>query len=464
MTPEDQDQQKRFLVAFLSFLNDRSADYCVLSRIDAEDAGHDLDVDMTVSPEAFRAVPALIREFAASHDLLLLFEIWSGVRSCAYTLVLRGSSARVVLKLDFMTGYGGSALEEVFRHEDLAGDKVFDGTCWRLSEESELAYLAVRHLIKNDGRLYRQERVAQLWGQIDREAFARGRPPVVRDAVELVASDGFSPAGEPAAALRARLRSYGRQRMGRGDRLAAVARETARRLHRCARPVGFSVAFLGPDGSGKSTLIQALRERLGPVFHGVSVLYWRPRLLPTPGQLKFWNPTAEKTENPNPHGVVPHGRAVSLIRMAYFGMDYVLGYPAVVMPKMVRKHLVIFDRFLHDVRVDPRRYRMQLPAGALALLEKVAPKPDLIFVLQGTPEVLRQRKEELSLSEIGRQLGELRELAKAGPRFIPVDVDRDIEAIVDEIAEHVIAARAGEPMTVLQTDGSRLRFGAARHG
>lgn len=455
MAPNDLSRRDQLLVAFLSFLNDRSVDYCVLSPIRAENPDHDLDVDLSMSPEAFRAVPALVREFAETHDLLLLFDIWSGIRSRACTLVLRGTSARVVLKLDFMAGYGSRTLGEVFRHEDLARDKIFDGVCWRLSEESELAYLAARHVIKGDGRSYRQQRVAQLWQRVDRDAFARRRPAVIRDAVELVASADPSPADERIRALRARLRDYGRRRMGWGDRIAAPATEAARRLHRCVRPVGLSVAFLGPDGSGKSTLIQALRERLDPVFHGVSVLYWRPRLLPTPGRLKVWNPTSEKTENPDPHGVVPHGRLVSLVRMAYFGLDYVVGYPAVVVPKMVRKHLVIFDRFLHDVRVDPRRYRMQLPAGALALLERVAPKPDLIFVLQGTPEVLRQRKQELSLSEIGRQLGALGELAKAGPRFVPIDVDRDVETIVDEIVDHVIAARA---------EGARRSPEAADHG
>ena len=453
MAPDDLSRRDRLLVAFLSFLNNRSVDYCVLSPIRASNPDHDLDVDMSVSPEAFRAVPRLVREFAEAHDLLLLFDIRSGIRSRACTLVLRGSAARVVLKLDFMMGYGSLALGEVFRHEDLAHGKVFDGACWRLSEQSELAYLAARHVIKGDNRRYRQERVAELWQRVDHYAFAKDRPAVIRDAVELVASDP-APGDARLLTMRAALRDHGRRRMGWADRLAAPAAEAARRLHRTLRPVGLSVAFLGPDGSGKSTLIQALRERLDPVFHGVSVLYWRPRLLPTPGRLKVWNPTAEKTENPDPHGVVPHGKAVSVARMAYFGLDYVLGYPAVVVPKKVRKHLVIFDRFLHDVRVDPRRYRMNLPAGALALLERIAPKPDLIFVLQGTPEVLRQRKQELSLPEIARQLGELGELAKAGPPFVPIDVDRDIGTIVDDLVDHILAARA---------EGAQGTLGGANH-
>lgn len=45
---------------------------------------------------------------------------------------------------------------------------------------------------------------------------------------------------------------------------------------------GFSVGFTGPDGSGKTTVIDLLLERLAPVFRTAHKYYhFRPTLLVT---------------------------------------------------------------------------------------------------------------------------------------------------------------------------------------
>ncbi|WP_164982826.1 hypothetical protein [Leisingera sp. NJS204] len=432
-------QRDQLLLRFFACLDEHGVSYCVLSGLAAENPEYDLDVDISAAPGDRALIARLVRQFAQENGLLLLFDIWSGTCSRAYTLVQRGSAGRVMLKLDIMAGYGSFRTGEVLRHAELARNRVYNGMFWTLSPQSELAYLAVRHVLKNDNRAYRAARIGDLRATVNMHAFKSAFAPVILDAAEAAAARRLP---EQGAALRRRLARYGKARMGRRRRLIAAVQETRRHLQRIRHPVGCSVAFLGPDGSGKSTLIAALHKRLSPVFHGVTLLYWRPRLLPTPGRLKFWNPAPEKQKNPNPHDVVPHGRAVSLARLLYFSCDYILGHFLVVLPRMIRKDLVVFDRFLNDIRLDQLRYRMTVPARLLRLIERLAPRPDIIFALHGPPEVLHGRKPELELQETARQVDLLQQMARENRHFAAVQVDRDIEHIVDEIIETLLAACA----------------------
>lgn len=438
-------QRDQLLMSFLACLNEHGISYCVLSSLSVANPEYDLDVDISVGPEDSASVARLIRKFSHSNDLLLIFDIWSGTHSRAYTLVKRGSAARVVLKLDIMAGYASFRTGELLHHEELTRDRVFNGSFWAMSERSELAYLAVRHIIKNDGRAYRTERIRVLLDKVSLKACEEVFPPVILEAIDSAASESLQTADR---VMQLKLKKYGKARMGVIRRATAGISEIRRACQRINRPVGRTIAFLGPDGAGKSTLIQTLRTRMVTVFHGSTSFYWRPRLLPSPGRLKFWSPSIEKQENPDPHNVTPHGKATSLSRLLYFSLDYILGYFILVLPRTIRKDLVIFDRFLNDIRIDQLRYRMNIPELMLRLVERIAPKPDIIFALHGPPKVLHARKPELNVEEIERQLAILRQLAETNRHFTLVSVDDDVEAIVDEIIETIMlhCAEAGQDL------------------
>ena len=55
--------------------------------------------------------------------------------------------------------------------------------------------------------------------------------------------------------------------------------------------------IMGVSGAGKTTVGNKVIDRLGGNFHGAVKIYWRPRLLPNIGKLKFWNPSKEISEN-----------------------------------------------------------------------------------------------------------------------------------------------------------------------
>lgn len=185
----------------------------------------------------------------------------------------------------------------------------------------------------------------------------------------------------------------------------------APRAPACAGHPGRVISVVGPDGSGKTTLIDAL---LGGVLADMSVLNIRfPSILPR----RSWNqgPVTE------PHGKVPYSRWISLGKASYLFIDYLLGWIARVRPFAGRGGWVVIQRGWWDMAVDPRRYRLSSSRRLLWLMGRVLPSPDLLLVLEAPPEVVFARKEELELQELERQMRSWREDLPAGQKRVYLD-------------------------------------------
>ncbi len=71
----------------------------------------------------------------------------------------------------------------------------------------------------------------------------------------------------------------------------------------------------------------------------------------------------------DPHGKPPRGFLFSIFKLLYWAVDYWYGYLAVIRPDPSNPTLVMFDRYYHDVLVDPERYR--LPTSTLGFAQFV---------------------------------------------------------------------------------------------
>ena len=200
---------------------------------------------------------------------------------------------------------------------------------------------------------------------------------------------------------------------------------------------GFCLAILGPDGSGKSTVLAALQERIGDYFGETRQHHWRPALLPDVGALFGKKKKAGPVTDP--HGKPPHSVAVSLARVAYYWLDYWLGYPWRVRKPAGQNQLVIFDRYAPDMWCDPRRYRLRAPKALLKFICRCVPQPDLTLVLLAKPEVIHQRKGEVPLATLRELLQNYQELAESGGNVRAVDCSRPVAEIADDLAALVLA-------------------------
>ena len=137
-----------------------------------------------------------------------------------------------------------------------------------------------------------------------------------------------------------------------------------RKLGRLFKQPGYTIAFLGTDGSGKSTIVNAITPILNEAFHnGIRYEHMRPNHIPSlavfMGKKKVDEPS---TVCSDPHASKPSGFVGSLIRISYYMIDYTWGYfRKVFLDKAFKTHVWIFDRYFYDYLIDPRRARVSLP-------------------------------------------------------------------------------------------------------
>jgi thymidylate kinase len=242
-------------------------------------------------------------------------------------------------------------------------------------------------------------------------------------------------AADPSGPLRAALTdpqsstAVARTRAGDLDALAALAPDLdaalvrpaiATRLSRGAarslapfikmvRRPGISVAILGPDGAGKTTLIRTLSSRF--FFPGRS--YY----------VGLYGGNRRRT-----------GRTSGIPGFALAG-QLVAAWRAYLAGAVQRRRgrLVIFDRYGYDALLPSRTGRDSGKRRARGvLLGRLSPRPDLVVVLDASPEQLLARKQEHGAEDLERQRRgyfALAERLRAGGPVEIVDASRDAASV-----------------------------------
>lgn len=161
------------------------------------------------------------------------------------------------------------------------------------------------------------------------------------------------------------------------------------------------VAFLGPDGAGKSTIIDLLRAELSR--RGIDAAYFHWQVPIRAG--------ADRGVVTDPHGRPPRGVCMSLIKLAWLFAVAWAGWSLRVFPRRRRGDWIVLDRYFPDLICDPLRYRYGGPAGAATFMSHFMPRPDAVFILTAPAAVIRARKIEVAESELAQQISAYQRLA-----------------------------------------------------
>ena len=115
-----------------------------------------------------------------------------------------------------------------------------------------------------------------------------------------------------------------------------LPREWLLRLSRVINPSGFTIAVLGVDGSGKSSVIEGMCPILEKIFDVRTCCeHMRPNFLPSLASLL--RRPIQKGPMLEPHGGKPSGFYGSLLRLSYYTIDYIVGYWAKIFPAIVKR-------------------------------------------------------------------------------------------------------------------------------
>ena len=189
------------------------------------------------------------------------------------------------------------------------------------------------------------------------------------------------------------------------------------KLRRQLLPAGACLVFLGPDGVGKTTLLRAVSKSLEAVFPEQNIYRWRPAVFARAPRLAR----------------MPHSRPArswwgSISYLFFTWLDFTTGYWLAIRAALSRNALVIFDRFYHDLLIDPRRYRFGGPLWLVRALGPTVPPADPFFVvLDASEETILSRKQQLPAEEIRRQRRAYSDFAAQSTAAVLVSTEKPVE-------------------------------------
>ncbi|MBF0198399.1 MAG: hypothetical protein HQL32_11840 [Planctomycetes bacterium] len=163
------------------------------------------------------------------------------------------------------------------------------------------------------------------------------------------------------------------------------------------REKGRVIAFLGPDGSGKSTLIDGLKKELDERNINYRYFHWRI-------------PWKKRKSKSGPANVVvdPHGKPIYPITKACIKLIWLfcMSWPAWfrhARPALNKGDWVILDRGIWDIIPDNKRYRLPRWEKFYLFMVKLFPKAETMYILHCNAQIIYDRKQEVSFHELQRQ-------------------------------------------------------------
>ena len=151
------------------------------------------------------------------------------------------------------------------------------------------------------------------------------------------------------------------------------------------------IAFLGTDGSGKSTVINSFLEHVSDDWAEVQYVHFRPTY--------FVKGNKSQETVTNPHEGASRGPVMSLLKLLLFVLEYNWAF---YIHYRKSSQLITFDRYYYDVLADPARTKVSSPAWLVKSIEKLIPKPDLVLYLNASVETLYSRKQEVKKEDLER--------------------------------------------------------------
>jgi len=202
-------------------------------------------------------------------------------------------------------------------------------------------------------------------------------------------------------------------------------------------PPGVLLATAGPDGSGKTTILQCIGHSLEGTFSPIKNQYmgWKDFLLPTKHMLTFLKKVTsgsqpQKTKNSSPIGTIrpPWTHNFSVIH--YF-CDLLLRFFINIRPTLARGGVVLCDRYFYDILSQ----NIWLSNNYLtsSLLYHISPKPTVTITFTGDPNVIAARKNEISSEETDRQLAALSALKTKSEDVIEINASAPVEVNAKKI-------------------------------
>ncbi|MEX1326670.1 MAG: hypothetical protein AB1Z29_07710, partial [Desulfobacterales bacterium] len=377
------------LKALLSFLEQENIEYCIVGNtMGFPDEIHG-DVDIVVQPKQIAQLNVFLCDFAKNRNIRIVQVFQHEQAAWDYVFSWFEDNCKLkFLSIDICGDYFWNG-QFLISANVILKDRILkkSSTSKKISfytptPEKAFIYYLVKKVLKQEFNYKQKKYLKAEW---DRDSIGCKRQikrfwteKETNKIVWALETDNCSALNDLIPGLNKSLRKY------LNFSIFHFSEELKRLIRRILKPTGLFVAFIGPDGSGKSSIIENIHHDLMPAFRSIYVYHLRPNI--SLRNAKFSEPVK------NPHGKAPRGQLSSLLKIFYYFIDYSIGYVLKIWPLITRSTLVIFDRYYHDLLVDPYRFRYGGPMRVVQSFSRIVPTPKLVILLDAPAEVLQSRK------------------------------------------------------------------------
>jgi len=186
------------------------------------------------------------------------------------------------------------------------------------------------------------------------------------------------------------------------------------------------IAFMGVDGSGKTTIIRKLIKNSKKKFQKIKYLHLRP----------YFFLTDKRTIIKKPHN---HKKNISKFFSFFKIIMWLVIYRIFFFINSFKvNQLIIFDRYAHDLLIDPIRYDFKLSKKLTKFILNLFPEPDVWIILTASDIRIEERKKELSRHELKKQKKLYLNFSRSKNNSFIVNTNIDISKNIEFIKKKLI--------------------------
>ena len=431
-----------YLYTIIETINSLKLDYCIQNGYKNMPESYPTDIDIFYRNVSEKKLDEIVKTVANNAGLKIIQKVAMGYYHFVYWLTPELPEPGFQLELDFQSELSRKSMPHYYIPTKLLDRKIKYKNFYIPYSTDEIIYTILRRTVKNNFTTTHLETVTRAYQSnpvvVERELKEELPQSIVDIILSIISKQSTNVFEEHYDILYA----YVCQVSKKNSTMAKFFRQWYYNITRMLplrffQPGGMDIALLAPDGGGKSTILEALRQYEIPSFAGVERKYIRPGLFKNIGQYKP-NAEREMTDNPNPHGRKPDCIIKSGIRFFIYLIDFTLGYYIKIVPLKWQRKLIVFDRYYYDYYVDMYRYHYSLPKWFPRLFAFMIPSPTLTFVLYAPANIIYNRKRELTFEETQRQCLAFKNLCETLPNAVVGDVNRPIEFIVKDIVSKIL--------------------------